>query len=698
MTSRNPHCGYAYGTFGHVELDGLDEDGCIELLRKSAQLPDMPPHSKSDARSLVKTLGHHTLAILHAGTYIAQSGHSISKYAEFLNTSRQRLLGESKMGQSQARYKTVYATIQASMEFLESQDIDGIENDKRDAIQLLELLSMLHYESAPLYDIITDAWHGAQNARTTPKEWELDSGFLTAWHAAQAPDMVKTEKDETEMRISEAVARLESLALVRRDRSAREWRSVSMHPLVHTWARDRQSQQDQKATLRMSECAVVLAHYYKDGWSPYYGQFRPHLIRLIDLDVDLVVDGARSRCILQVCVAMTRILDWIGFGVNAYNLSNQIFQELKLDNKEPTEDLREVYFLAARAKEDSGRPEEAVALSEAVKRLDEKSRPENDRLRLRNLRILGDAYQTNGQIKQAVALLEEVVQALEQFGEEDGDLLLSKYSLAYALDQDRRYPEAIELVETVVSIRSRLLQRNDPNRLSSEQLLGVAYLHNRQLAEATRTLEDVAQRYAQTFGEENLHTAYARAPLAEAYKKTGRLLEAIQLQERVVSVIKSQLHETRPDLLTSQHNLASVLLEAGRITEAIHILEWVVKVGRPADGQGRYRWKQQSEDLLARAYEVREGRSQRPTPATSLTATGTDSEPKIPSTENHVSIDGNMGPGDAAELRNGRASAAQFRRRPYPASLKHHKVDNGHRPGRSSRRWQKKSPEHCDAM
>lgn len=644
MTSRNPKCGF-YGTSGHEELDRLEDEECLELFRKSAQLPDMPPPTKDDAVGLIKTLGHHTLAILHAGTFIAHSSVRISEYAGFLDKSRLRLLGKFTMGQGKSRYETVYATIEASMEFLRSQNADETESQYRDAIQMLQLLSTLHYESAPL-DMITDAWRGGKIARRTSEKYKLYSADLTAWHVEQAPDLVGS--DDAEMRISEAVTRLESLALVRRDRFAREWRSVSMHPLVHGWAWDRQSKEEQKASVRMSECAVALSEYHVDGWCTYYSQFWPHLKRLIDLDTDLVCDAAQSRCNLQICAHIAALFSWLGLYKDMHNLLGQIFQRLKLDNKEPTEDLREFYRMAAAAiQEDS--PAQAVAIYEAIKRLDEKRSNGKDQACLRNLRELGAAYSANGQSEKAVALLEEVVHTQEQLGEEDRDLLDSQDELSNALERDGRKLEALTLLEKVVSIQNRLLPRNDPDRLTLEHNLGVVYLRNGQLAEATRIFEDVVPRQVQLRGEESLDLAETQAWLAKSYKLTGRLPEAIQLYERVLNLRKSQLEERHPSLIKTQHDLAEALLEAGRGSEAIKLLERVVKGERSLYEQDDNRGKA-SKDLLTRAYKARNGPCERSLPETTSTVTSTQFDPQTSSTDTHVLTNGNMEAGDKAEL------------------------------------------------
>ncbi|KAJ0108751.1 hypothetical protein J7T55_011242 [Diaporthe amygdali] len=538
VTSRNPQCGRLALAGGYEELDSLQEAECMQLLRRSSRLPEFWQETSEDTAALVlvKELAYHTLAINHA----------------------------------------------ASMEFLESSETGASDETRKDALRLLHILSTFHHESVPL-DILIDACEGSEKALQTPKEWEMDSGWLTAWHVAQVPDLVRTEKDNARFRITEAVARLEALALVKTDSPVRTgvWKFVSMHPLVHGWARDRHRGEKKKAALRMSQCIVALGIYGCRGWRPYHIQFRTHLWQLVDSDADLVDDAAQSRRILQMCVSIAWVFKSMRLETDMYKLANRILHRSGLYDQEPTEELRELYCLFALAVGGVGsRPAETVRAFEKIARLDEQTRGENDRWRLENLRRLGWAYQKNGQTKEAVALLRKVVRAFQELGEEHESLLNAQHALASALGDNNETEEAAVLLEKVVEIDERLLPADHPDLLTSQHSLAVAYLKNGQVAEATARLEEVVKHNAQTLGEEHHHTATILAWLADAYLRAGRVTDAIELRERVVNIQKYTHDEKHPDLLTSQNNLAVAYFKVGKVSEAVGLLEWVVNIRR----------------------------------------------------------------------------------------------------------------------
>lgn len=600
MTSRNPQCGLLATACGHEELDSLEEPECVQVLQQSAKLSEVAYNSEdyAFAVTLVKRLGHHTLAILHAGSYIATKHCSVADYLDFFQTNRRRLL-ETSRGQGQPRYDTVYATFGASIEFLEQQEAGVSEKTRKDALKLIEFLSTFHYMSVPL-DVLEDAWEGVQEAVKTPKEFETYADNLTAWHVAQVPDLVRTEKKDVRIRITEAVARLESLALVKTDRSARAWKSVSMHPLVHCWVRDRQNEQERNSAVRMTVYIVALSNLVSHGWHPYYHQFRLHLKLLVESDVELVNDAAQSRCILQACVQIAWFYHLLALETSMYEFTGRIFQRLGLHDQEPTEDLRGLYqAFGVAVKMGEIYPAQTLRTFEAIAHLDEKTRGENDLDRLQNMSDLASAYHQNARTKEAIALLGKVVKAYQELPEEDEGLCSAQHGLGVALLDDGQIKEAITLLEKLVKIRQRL-SIEDPTRLAAQQVLAVAYVQDGQVAEATRRLEDVARIHAQAL-EEHPYMVMTQNWLAIAYQLAGRLSEAIALWERVVNTPTHVLPGNHPNLMLSQHNLASAYLDTGRIQEATNVLQRVVNI-QNSTLDDTSRRKRSSQNLLAQAY------------------------------------------------------------------------------------------------
>ncbi|KAG8159673.1 hypothetical protein KVR01_010310 [Diaporthe batatas] len=242
----------------------------------------------------------------------------------------------------------------------------------------------------------------------------------------------------------------------------------------------------------------------------------------------------------------------MGLDGDMYEFTDRIMQRSGRDNQKPTQELRGLYRAFAEAVAGEGsRPAQAVQAFEALVLLDKETRSEDDPGRLWNLRSLGNAYRSNGQTKEAVALLKKVVKALEGRGEEDVELTKAQHDLGLAFSQDGQHKEAIAVLEKVVGIQQRTLPAGHRDRLASQHVLAVAYLKDGQIKEATARLEEIQKIQARTLGEDHPETASTQAWLADAYKLAGRLPDAIELCERVVRTRRLFLDEKHPDLLTS---------------------------------------------------------------------------------------------------------------------------------------------------
>jgi tetratricopeptide (TPR) repeat protein len=100
--------------------------------------------------------------------------------------------------------------------------------------------------------------------------------------------------------------------------------------------------------------------------------------------------------------------------------------------------------------------------------------------RLASQHVLAIAYQANGQVKEAVKLLERVVAIqAEVLAEDHPSRLASQHELARAYQANGQVKEAVKLLEHVVAIQAKVLAEDHPDRLLSERLL--AAFHEGQL-------------------------------------------------------------------------------------------------------------------------------------------------------------------------------------------------------------------------
>ncbi|EXM15380.1 hypothetical protein FOTG_16258 [Fusarium oxysporum f. sp. vasinfectum 25433] len=120
----------------------------------------------------------------------------------------------------------------------------------------------------------------------------------------------------------------------------------------------------------------------------------------------------------------------------------------------------------------NGQIQEAVKLLEHVVAIREKTLAESHPDRLASQHALAGAYRANGQIKEAVKLLEHVVAIREKtLAESHPDRLVSQHALAEAYGASGQTKKAVEIVEHVVAVETETLAADDPSRQLSKDLL-----------------------------------------------------------------------------------------------------------------------------------------------------------------------------------------------------------------------------------
>ncbi|KAJ6197791.1 kinase subdomain-containing protein [Bipolaris maydis] len=537
MTSRVPECSQ-YSTLPTEALEGLEEEDSIQLLLKTARVPQEAWQAcREQAQAVVQLLRSHTLALIQAGAYIAEGYCQLNQYAGKYKQLRKRLLKHYPR-QQQSRYQHIYATFEASISVLnDSEDEVG-----RDALDLLGVLSMLHSSVLPL-DVFLGAWKGARDVIKTDEGQTAEIDDLRLWHVSQLPEFIDQQADEwDDYRLNRASALLVSLSLVTRHR-LEDLNGLSMHSLAHAWAKDRLGQDQQQA-------AVL-------GITP--------------------LDPSREN--VQIWDLAARNLGYLGDARQAVELLEHIVKvkETTLAETHPSR-LASQHALAG-AYDANGQLKEAVELLEHVVKMRETTLAETHPDRLASQHALAGAYRANGQTKEAVELLEHVVKVEETtLAETHPDRLASQHALAGAYRANGQTKEAVELLEHVVKMRETTLAETHPSRLASQHELAGAYRANGQLKEAVELLEHVVKMRETTLAETHPDRLASQHALAGAYDANGQLKEAVELLEHVVKVEETTLAETHPDRLASQHALAGAYWANGQTKEAVELLEHVVKV------------------------------------------------------------------------------------------------------------------------
>ena len=223
VTTRNPQC-RIHATVGSHELQEMGQEEAVELFLRAADVEDTSSILIQEARTIVNTIGCLALAIVQAGAYVQQGHCSIGEYCDIYSRRREQLLSHLSVQGGSSYGFSVYTTWEVSLDAIKSRP----DRTSKHAIELIQILGFFHHDNIA-DEIFKRAW---ENTRDSENLQETLAGLF----------YISSEEGGSEWDpavIREAAVRLASFSLIKLDLIHH---SMSMHPLVHAWARDRLSE------------------------------------------------------------------------------------------------------------------------------------------------------------------------------------------------------------------------------------------------------------------------------------------------------------------------------------------------------------------------------------------------------------------------------------------------------------------------
>ncbi|KAL5345345.1 hypothetical protein ACLOAV_009716 [Pseudogymnoascus australis] len=539
VTSRISDCSQ-YNTVGAEVIEPLDGQDSQELLFKAAKLPrESWSLYTSQATEILRLLGSHTLALTQAGAYIARGHCKLHEYPKEYQRQRKRLL-TFRPKQARSTYGDVYATFEASA--------DVLMQSKSEAAK------------------------------------ESDIFAVTTRHVSQLPAFVISDSYEWDSyRLTEARDLLASLSLVT-EHDLDDSPGLSMHPLTHAWAKDRQGSEKQRVAWVATGCVLALSRSNADVstahiWRTLERRLLPHVQTFVDMRIKREVSLESEPMVISILLHCGWALEDMRQDSKLNRLLRDIFVELGKKPEEFSKEFLPLYDLQARNLVNLGHNKKAVNLLEQVVKIREATLAEDSPSRLSSQHMLAVAYQDNGQVNKSIELLKQVVKIREAtLAKYDPSLLASQHELSIAYKNSGQVNEAVNLLEQVVKIREATIAKNHPHLLASQHALAVTYWANGQVTEAVDLLEQVVKIKEVTLAKDHPSRLSSQHALAIAYRDNRQGKEAAELLKQVVKIREITLSRDHPHRLASQRALALSYQDDGRVKEAIELLEQVVKV------------------------------------------------------------------------------------------------------------------------
>lgn len=561
ITTRNPNC-ENHKTVGSYKLDAMTPDEAVTLFLRRIGVHD-PSDAliRDSAKPVVLKLGCLALAVVQAGAVIREGRCKIEEYCAIYSRRRQELLSQRAVQGGEDYQHMVYATWEVSWKMIEEMSSEA----GRDAMELLKIFSFFHYERIP--EVM---FHRAREH---------------FWSATSSSDYLRSHQSDIVLRHAEqewdsyplgaAFSLLLSFSLINRDKHD----LISIHPLVHTWARDRLCSSDEKTMWTKATSTLALSIPWTLQTVDY--RFRRSLVPHIDACLGdrsdrvfhHVADDDGQRMASSFALAYREA----GRRHDVQRLTEQAV-EVNRENfgEEHGHTLASISTLAIHYSE-TGREQEALQLMEQVAGVRMRTLGKEDTGTLYSLHLLGTQYGVMGQEEKAVRLLEQVVEAsIRILGDDDFKTLDPMSNLAAFYMKVGRREDALRLSEKVVKANERILGMENPETHSAMRNLANRYIDVGRGDKALKLMRAVVFAYKRNLGKEHPTTIGSMRNLAIMYGKMGRQQKALPLAELVMEASKRILGEENPNTLGSIQNLAHIYNMVHRHQDSLRLMEWVV--------------------------------------------------------------------------------------------------------------------------
>ena len=533
ITSRNPKVKRYLGPLDqrYYHVDEMPKDESVELLLKVAGLPygvNASPEDSAHAEKIVEKLGYLALAIDQAGAYISNNG-PIGTYLDTYESFRAELLVMDDLEASGYAYP-VYQTWEIS--FL------AVRKKSPAAADILEVFGYLHNQRIPrgIFELGTTTG-STDKDEDHPVALDALSFLLKSCFSQDATGVTKWKS----FKFDNAINDLHTYSLIKKNSASTDKDiapTYSLHPLVHSWTRDRKAdparkQKVQASTVSLLRNCILLA----SGHNAYI--LRSHLEAHINAwtypnmeTVPPTILGPTERAQIKTLEAISIVCHEFGRLPEAIKLRLRV-------------------------------------LDWTTKNLTPPTHPDIIKARME----LATTYRRSTiNILKAKALDTETLELLEKdpsFGPDDPMTRMARLNLAGSLSEAGDRPGAEKLEREVLTSRMQVLGQDNIDVASAQNSLGVTLLRLRRYPSAETHLRAAYETRLKLVGEKHPGTLLTMGNLAAALRGQDIHPEALELGKKVLNTRVESLGENHQDVVRAKSNYGYSLMCSGDLEQAM---------------------------------------------------------------------------------------------------------------------------------
>ena len=607
ITSRNSVMMALTSPENSLEVTEMEERDAIGLLLKASCLNSPTLDVQIQASRIVKELFYFPLAIDQAGAYIASGATTIGDYLAKYSEHQKTLLSHSEFTGASKYNRTVYETWELSYKEIQqrAKSHDSYKaNAANSAMLLLELFPFFHHE-----EITEEIFSYAalpEDDKSSMSNLPLASSLLNR----RLLPLYETGTWNN-FNFREGIRILLSFSLIRRGSSDNVY---AMHPLIHTWGRDRLALNERQKCCLMAY--VTLSCSLRWDISQPYG-FQRTLVTHVRANMEYFKSEGNQNIVSYMDDAYAkfgRLLREQGYLKEAETLEIEVLDNRnKILGAEHPDTIFAMESLAFTSG-DLGKHMEAEALKiqvlDARKRIlgvehldtifamgylavtyhDLEKYTEAEKLEIQVLdatkRILGlenpstiiameylaNTYHSLGKYTEAKKLRIKILDARNKIlGVEHPHTIMAMASLAVTYGSLGKYKEAEKLGIEVLHLRKKILSVEHPDTITAMEILATTYFDLARYIEAEKMEIQVLDARKRIFGVEHPLTINAMANLAAIYKCIGKYKEAEKLGIQVLDARNRILGVQHPQTIETMEQLVATLTSMGKYKEGVKL-------------------------------------------------------------------------------------------------------------------------------
>jgi tetratricopeptide (TPR) repeat protein len=634
VTTRNPAL-KVHGTHGsryHLFKE-LGEGEANDLLLRAADEPrPWSVLSQQSATPITKALGFLPLALVHAGKAILNKLCTLQNYLNFYERNWNRIRKSRSRSSSQSDHDT-YSIIYSSYEIMYHGLEERESQAANDALDLLKMFSFFHRENIRI-DILRLA---ATNPRLEKREQARKSQeekrdrrkpismswsqsmrsiglgvYLFLMNLGSCPVLPKVLRDAEELelfdefRLRDALKELHQMSLITYN-DAND--GYSMHPLIHTWVRERPEMSTAEQASWCHAAATTLAQAIllpPLGSTEADEDLRRDLLPHIDhvqrcqhaLRERIQDNQLRRRRLwppLQPQLDRLQALQLAKFSLvyaqcGLWNEAEKLqlkvseFVSQMLGMEHPS--TMDIMLALSGTYWQLGRGNEAADLQQRVLDACINFRGEDDLKTLKVMDTLGVSRWQQARFKEARFLHERAINGLTKLqGADHVDTLIATGNLGRIHAKNCAYEEAIKVLTRAVAGLRAKLGISHLDTLIALDNLAMSYLDramfqdwsSEDVDQAHRLMLEVVEQRKTKLGKEHPYTLWAVCNLARVKSAQGDHTEAVSLMRGGIVIAERNLGETHIGTLFGKLYLGNALVSANKLDEAektlVHVSE-----------------------------------------------------------------------------------------------------------------------------